>query len=488
MSSKLQGIFHRFTPIFLYGICLFLYLYLFRKFTFDFSTMDWDEITYMIIGHGIRKGLIPFVDLWDIKPVGIYLIYSLSSYIFGYTFLAIRWMTLIFIFMGSMGIYFILKKYSDRIAMLMGLIYAYCFFYFQAGLSGNSEVYFNALEIWSIYFLLNTPQKYLSAFLFGISFIVKYIVVFDGLAIFSTYVILSNKLPKISLKIRKLFLLGIVIGIPFFLVTFFYYYTGHLSFFIESLLAVTNRYGKTLPLISKLSSSFTFFKVFIPFILFIITLYIFRSNHRELFTKKWLIFIAWWVASWIGATWTGFLFDHYFLGTLSPIILLFGMSLSKLCSKKLVNYFCMVSLVGILLHSLFIYNNYKKQLDLIPDVPKQIANFILKNGNGKLFVGSGIHSTYIALNQLSPVRVVQPVNYMNPEFSKKFLINSDEIIKQISDVKYIQWCKKYDLLGDSNEVPEDLNKDLVIKLSKFMKDKFIFKEQFSMDCKLYSRL
>ncbi len=485
MSLRFQGIYKRYLPIVLYGICLFFYLYFFRKFTFDFSTMDWDEITYMIIGHGIRKGLIPFVDLWDIKPVGIYLIYSLSSFLFGYTFLAIRWMTLIFIFLGSLGIYFIIKKYSDKLAMLVGLIYAYSFFYFQAGLSGNSEVFFNALEIWSIYFLLNTPRKYLSAFLFGISFIVKYIVVFDGLAIFSFYVILTEKMPSIIVKIKKLFLLGMVIGIPFFLIFFFYYYKGHLNFYIESLLAVTDRYGKSIPLSNKLASSFSFIKVFIPFFAFTLILFIYNKNHRNLFTKKWIIFTVWWIASWIGATWTGFLFDHYFLGTLSPIILLFGMSLSKLCPKKFVNHLCVISLAAILSHSLYIHNNYKKQLDLIPDVPKLIANAVIKNGDGKLFVGSGVHSTYIALNQISPVRIVQPVNYMNPEFSKKFLINSDEIINQISDVKYIQWCKKFDLLDESSKIPDDLNKDLVIKLSEFMKNKFYLKEKFPMDCKLY---
>lgn len=485
MPNKLQEFIRKYLSIFIYSLCLFFYLYLYRKFTFEFSTMDWDEITYMIIGHGIRKGLVPFVDLWDIKPVGIYLIYSVSSFLFGYTFLAIRWMTLLFILLGSLGIYLNLKKYNNKIGMLMGLVYAYCFFYFQAGLSGNTEVYFNAFEIWSIYFLLNTSKKYFSAFLFGISFIVKYIVFFDGLLIFFTYIFISKNIPTISSKIKKLFQLGLVIGIPFFTIFLFYFLTGRTSFFIDSIFAVTGRYGKSLSFVNKLVSFITFFKVFIPFIVFILVLYIYKKNHRKILSKKWIIFIVWWAASWIGATWTGFLFDHYFLGTLSPLILLFGITLSKLCPRRFTTHFYFISILAILVHSLVIRNNYKKQLDLIPDVPKQIANVILKEGNGMLFVASGIHSTYIALNQLPTVRVVQPVNYMNPEFSKKFQINNDEIMSQISDVKYIQWCKQYDLLKAGEDIPDDLNRDLVIKLSKFMKDKFILKEEFPMDCKLY---
>jgi hypothetical protein len=485
MSNKLEEFIRKYQSIIIYSLCIFFYLYLYRKFTFEFSTMDWDEITYMIIGHGIRNGLVPFVDLWDIKPVGIYLIYSVSSFLFGYTFLAIRWMTLLFILLGSLGIYFNLKKYNDKIGMLMGLVYAYCFFYFQAGLSGNTEVYFNAFEIWSIYFLLNTSKKYLSAFLFGISFIVKYIVFFDGLLIYSVYIFISKSLKTFSAKVNKLFQLGLVIGIPFFAIFLFYIFTGHTASFMDSIFAVTGRYGKSLSLLDKIKSFFSFFKVFIPFILFIFILYIYKRNHRKILSKKLIIFSVWWIASWIGATWTGFLFDHYFLGTLSPLILLFGISLSKLCPKRFTNHLYVISIIAILAHSLVIRNNYKKQLDLIPDVPKQIANVILKEGNGTLFVASGIHSTYIALNQLPTVRIVQPVNYMNPEFSKKFLINNDEIMSQITDVKYIQWCKQYDLLSGEGDIPDDLNKDLVIKLTTFMKDKFILKEEFPMDCKLY---
>jgi hypothetical protein len=38
--------------------------------------IDYDEQLYLLIGDGLRHGLLPYVDLWDRKPIGLFLIYA----------------------------------------------------------------------------------------------------------------------------------------------------------------------------------------------------------------------------------------------------------------------------------------------------------------------------------------------------------------------------------------------------------------------------
>ncbi len=41
--------------------------------------VDYDEQLYLLIGDGVRHGLLPYVDLWDRKPIGLFLIYAATQ-------------------------------------------------------------------------------------------------------------------------------------------------------------------------------------------------------------------------------------------------------------------------------------------------------------------------------------------------------------------------------------------------------------------------
>ncbi|MFW2351522.1 hypothetical protein [Qipengyuania sp.] len=47
------------------------------------ANADIDEQLYSLIGNGILEGKLPFVDLWDRKPVGLFLLYALAHAIGG---------------------------------------------------------------------------------------------------------------------------------------------------------------------------------------------------------------------------------------------------------------------------------------------------------------------------------------------------------------------------------------------------------------------
>lgn len=57
------------------------------------TTFPWgrDQSIYALIGHGILRHQIPYHDLWDFKPPGIFFVYAVAEAWFGETMAAIRW-------------------------------------------------------------------------------------------------------------------------------------------------------------------------------------------------------------------------------------------------------------------------------------------------------------------------------------------------------------------------------------------------------------
>ena len=143
------------------SLSVFLFIFttnaLLRSFTFDFSTLDWDEVTYIMMGEGIRQGMIPFVDLWDIKPIGLYLIYTVANSLLGYNLETVRVLTLFFISLSAFGFFCILKKYNFWLAIFISNFFQLGFIFLPSGLAGNTEVFFIFFQIWGVYFFLENP-------------------------------------------------------------------------------------------------------------------------------------------------------------------------------------------------------------------------------------------------------------------------------------------------------------------------------------------
>ncbi len=55
--------------------------------TFSFGR---DQSLYAVVGRGLLHGLVPYRDLWDFKPPGIYAVYALAQGLFGSTMMAPR--------------------------------------------------------------------------------------------------------------------------------------------------------------------------------------------------------------------------------------------------------------------------------------------------------------------------------------------------------------------------------------------------------------
>lgn len=65
----------------------------FIRFPFFFRDyIDRDESTFILMGQSWVDGYLPYVELWDLKPPVTYLFFASSIYVFGKSFLAIRFL------------------------------------------------------------------------------------------------------------------------------------------------------------------------------------------------------------------------------------------------------------------------------------------------------------------------------------------------------------------------------------------------------------
>lgn len=103
---------------------------------------DLDEQLYSLIGREMLAGQVPFVDLWDRKPYGLFAIFALAHALFGPEPAAYQVLAALFSLGGATLIYILARDHTDRpTAAGAGLLYILMLSIYGA-YSANSEAFF----------------------------------------------------------------------------------------------------------------------------------------------------------------------------------------------------------------------------------------------------------------------------------------------------------------------------------------------------------
>ena len=306
--------------------------FLLRGATFFQSVINHDESLYLIIADQILQGIPPYVEIWDHKPPGIYFLFALGLTLFGNSILAIRLLTLIAVTITCYLLYLIslsiFTQSGQRIGLLAGSFYA-VFSLTNGGLAANTEVFFIPLVVGSFYLFFRSSPNIsawtwvLIGFLIGLAAQIKYLVVFDFLALVF-FAILQR--CKVYSTLRNLLLLSLGSSIVFITVAFYFWQQGIFSEYISATLLANATYIQTDnltlsgiidPLITQILRYFLFWVC----LLFCITearLYYQKTDYSfALFHLMiWLVCII--PAPFISQR----LYDHYFLQLLPPLCLI----------------------------------------------------------------------------------------------------------------------------------------------------------------------
>lgn len=160
-----------------------------RALTFGNPVVHVDEEFYFVTAHRMWQGALPFVDIWDRKPVGLFLLYAVPAAL---GFPAGIWAYQMLALASTVATAWLVARLADRLGYGAGATagaLAYILWLdLLGGQAGQSPVFYNLLMLAAALPIMDPPAtarcrlRGLAAMaLVGIALQVKYSVVFEGM-------------------------------------------------------------------------------------------------------------------------------------------------------------------------------------------------------------------------------------------------------------------------------------------------------------------
>jgi hypothetical protein len=219
------------------------FTFIIRGQTFGSPTLEFDEQFYLVVGDRMLSGAIPFVDIWDRKPVGLFLIYAAIRLLGGEGVLEYQIVAALFAATTAWIIYIMAIQFSDdRFGSLCSAFGYLIWLNLLQGQGGQASVFYNLLVIIaaSIVFRAHVNQRtsLLATgigvmLLIGVAIQIKYTVAIEGI-FFGLWLLMTGFKRKQAYV--RLFALGAiwagVAALPTVIVGYVYYLIGHFDDFI----------------------------------------------------------------------------------------------------------------------------------------------------------------------------------------------------------------------------------------------------------------
>lgn len=414
-------------PTYIFLVVFVFFAIALRFLSFQYTVIDHDESSYLVIAQEILDGKILYVDVWDTKPVGIFLIFAAIIKLFGHSIFAIRLFASLFIGFTSFFLFLSLKRWGKKniFALIGGLSYLLFCSVHKWNFAANTEIFFNLFTAIALFFFSgkkNNLHFFLSGLFIGIGFIIKYFVLFDLTAFWLFYVLVFVKKEGVSLLnvLKKTISMGLGFIIPFASVFFYYYFSNYFEEFVFVSFILPRNYVNSFN-ITKLFLFFAeFYLVYIPFV-FLFIIAIFKAKNRDLVYFS----LLWFTMVWIIILLPGKFFHHYYFQLLLPLAFLIPevFNTDSATERFLRKHYKIVLVVFL---SVFLFWNFGFQYSMFfnkTDHRKEVAHYLNKELKKEDVLYCNYSSVIYFLTKKTP-----PQKYIHPTLlSKKEHINAIEV-------------------------------------------------------------
>lgn len=423
------------------GLFFILFAVLIRLPSFWVSVMDHDESTYLVMGAGLLNGQELYTDMTDTKPAGIFLIYAFLQMITGYSIFWKRFIVAIIVGLSA----FLLHRISNRLfrngsaALAAGIIYiVFTSTWAYFGLSPNTELFFNFFTLAGLLFFLKREKFhfFLAGFMFGCGFMVKYLVLFDYMAIGGFFMVLTlmEKKKILSWSVIQAYVVsGIGFLIPFGLTHVYFWLNGNYSDFHFITYELTGHYNDSATLWSYIKLLLDFTGRFLP--VFFLFWYVMLTGN--VFPERWHkpFFIVWIVSVLVAIYLPGKGFSHYAIQLMVPVSLVAGLFYHSEFRPGRLSFLLFRGRPAVVMGAVFlaivltlnIHSHIVK-----PDYPMEIAEYLDDHTSDQeiIYTGNYRQVIYYLLEKSSPTKFVHPT-ILSTGLGSAFRVNTLQEIRRI---------------------------------------------------------
>lgn len=329
------------TFVLLFGLAILL-----RLPSFWISVIDHDESTYTVIANELlRGGTTLYKDWADTKPPGIFLIFAGIIAISGKSIWLIRLVGAMVVAITATLLYIAKRRLNapNALALAVSISYIVAMTVHKWSLPVNTELFFNVLTAAALCLMpqllaqINTHTKATiakSAFIFGsllgIGFMIKYVVLFDFLALcllwlcFQLTINKYNLLAFIGTTWHIILLCSIGFILPFSVVYTWFYAHSLSHYFYEAAFEITSRYPSSFDLGKSMAFLGQFLLSYLPLVFGCMMTWYYAYKNRFGKTMSanfallglpiWLFFAL------LSILLPGKGFAHYFIQPLLPLV------------------------------------------------------------------------------------------------------------------------------------------------------------------------
>lgn len=417
-----------------------------RFLSFFPSVIDHDESTYLVIADAIMHGKVYWKDVVDTKPVGIFILLGLFQALLGKSIFIFRLFTAIWIALTAWMLYHVHRRLLPPSApdvynagpVASGILYLlmtslFTFF----GISPNTELFFNLFTITAIWIAIRYQHiawYFLVGLLLGLGFMIKYVVLFDAIALglfFIWWKVMNKKKWMYWLSRCALMAIGFLLPIVF--AWWYYRQMGMEETFRFFTFELSGRYFHHPPIQEYLVFlSDCFFRYFPITFWFIYC----ASKWRVVGPSLPLLSGLWFALALIIVLVPGKFFGHYFIQVMAPMSLLAGSFFDHRRElHKSIAWMRKPAVVYPLLLVLIVINISFQKKDFIDqrDYPKEIAAYLNERlkPDDKIYTGNYHHILYLLTGKDSPTPYVHRSLIWDKENIKAIGIDQNAELEKI---------------------------------------------------------
>lgn len=320
-----------------------------------------DEEIYLVMGQGLRKGLVFYRDIFDHKPPVIYIIAAVVQNVF--------WFRLLLMFVHGVSVVYF-AKLSELLfkkkwnVILSTIIYALLSTLpLLEGNVANGENFMTVPALIGMYLIYKSTKKsaevkaghfFLVGVLFSFAFLTKVPIIFDFLAAGMFWWILAQKKLTIKNTFKRLFskkLWLTVVGffVPILLSVVYYYIKGAMEPYVRSALLQNIGYvqswrgGETET--SMLSNPLVWRFLVIAGLVAVFLMF----KKYKCVSNKTLLVSVWLLLSTYGSLLSNRPYPHYLLQPLIPAVLLLGLLIDQMARGKHKDIFTILSTFSVVI-------------------------------------------------------------------------------------------------------------------------------------------